>query len=81
MAVVVLVTDQGDGDVIVVGDGSAMGGSSLPGGMPNVGRVAKIGVRAVNVITREKTTAGRLGRVAIGLGLIVTSFVGMTLWK
>lgn len=41
------------GDVIVVGDGSSMGGPSLPGGMPNVGRVAKIGVRAVNVITRD----------------------------
>ena len=41
------------GDIIVVGDGSSMGGSALPGGVPNVGRVAKIGVRAVNVITRD----------------------------
>ncbi|KAB2853905.1 MAG: mechanosensitive ion channel, partial [Sphingopyxis terrae] len=41
------------GDVIVVGDGGAMGGTTLPGGMPNVGRVAKIGVRAVNVVTRD----------------------------
>lgn len=30
-------------------------------------------VGVVNVITREKTTAGRLGRVAIGLGLILMS--------
>ena len=30
-------------------------------------------IGVVNVITREKTTAGRLGRVAIGLGLILMS--------
>src|SRR3546814_940233 len=41
------------GDIIVVGDGSSMGGSALPGGVPNVGRVARIGVRAVNIITRD----------------------------
>src|SRR3546814_15193758 len=39
--------------IIVVGDGSSMGGSALPGGVPNVGRVARIGVRAVNIITRD----------------------------
>ena len=55
IAGIILLMDRSiqPGDVIVVGDGSAMGGSSLPGGMPNVGRVAKIGVRAVNVITRD----------------------------
>src|SRR3546814_18773267 len=40
-------------DVCSSDRGSTMGGSALPGGMPNVGRVAKIGVRAVNVITRD----------------------------
>ena len=55
IAGIILLMDRSikPGDIIVVGDGSAMGGTSLPGGMPNVGRVAKIGVRAVNVITRD----------------------------
>ncbi|WP_338427159.1 mechanosensitive ion channel family protein [Sphingopyxis kveilinensis] len=55
IAGIILLMDRSiqPGDVIVVGDGSVMGGSSLPGGIPNVGRVAKIGVRAVNVITRD----------------------------
>lgn len=55
IAGIILLMDRSikPGDVIVVGDGSGMGGSSLPGGLPNVGRVAKIGVRAVNVITRD----------------------------
>lgn len=55
IAGIILLMDRSikPGDVIVVGDGSGMGGSSLPGGLPNIGRVAKIGVRAVNVITRD----------------------------
>jgi len=55
IAGIILLMDRSikPGDIIVVGDGSSMGGSSLPGGVPNVGRVAKIGVRAVNVITRD----------------------------
>lgn len=55
IAGIILLMDRSikPGDIIVVGDGSAMGGSVLPGGMPNVGRVAKIGVRAVNVVTRD----------------------------
>ncbi|MCC2601119.1 mechanosensitive ion channel family protein [Sphingopyxis yananensis] len=55
IAGIILLMDRSikPGDVIVVGDGSVMGGGSLPGGLPNVGRVAKIGVRAVNVITRD----------------------------
>ena len=55
IAGIILLMDRSikPGDIIVVGDGSAMGGSALPGGVPNVGRVAKIGVRAVNVITRD----------------------------
>lgn len=55
IAGIILLMDRSikPGDVIVVGDGSTMGGQALPGGMPNVGRVAKIGVRAVNVITRD----------------------------
>jgi small-conductance mechanosensitive channel len=55
IAGIILLMDRSikPGDIVVVGDGSAMGGISLPGGMPNVGRVAKIGVRAVNVITRD----------------------------
>lgn len=55
IAGIILLMDRSikPGDIVVVGDGSAMGGTSLPGGMPNVGRVAKIGVRAVNVITRD----------------------------
>jgi len=55
IAGIILLMDRSikPGDIIVVGDGSSMGGSALPGGVPNVGRVAKIGVRAVNVITRD----------------------------
>lgn len=55
IAGIILLMDRSikPGDVIVVGDGSVMGGTSLPGGLPNVGRVARIGVRAVNVITRD----------------------------
>lgn len=55
IAGIILLMDRSiqPGDVIVVGDGSSMGGAPLPGGVPNVGRVAKIGVRAVNVITRD----------------------------
>lgn len=55
IAGIILLMDRSikPGDIIVVGDGSSMGGSALPGGMPNVGRVARIGVRAVNVITRD----------------------------
>lgn len=55
IAGIILLMDRSiqPGDVIVVGDGAAMGGTTLPGGMPNVGRVAKIGVRAVNVVTRD----------------------------
>jgi small-conductance mechanosensitive channel len=55
IAGIILLMDRSikPGDIIVVGDGSSMGGSALPNGVPNVGRVAKIGVRAVNVITRD----------------------------
>lgn len=55
IAGIILLMDRSiqPGDVIVVGDGGVMGGTTLPGGMPNVGRVAKIGVRAVNVVTRD----------------------------
>lgn len=55
IAGIILLMDRSiqPGDVIVVGDAASMGGGSLPGGVPNVGRVAKIGVRAVNVITRD----------------------------
>ena len=55
IAGIILLMDRSikPGDIIVVGDGSSMGGSALPGGVPNVGRVAKIGVRAVNVVTRD----------------------------
>lgn len=55
IAGIILLMDRSikPGDIIVVGDGSSMGGTALPGGVPNVGRVAKIGVRAVNVITRD----------------------------
>lgn len=55
IAGIILLMDRSikPGDIIVVGDGSSMGGSALPGGVPNVGRVARIGVRAVNVITRD----------------------------
>ncbi|WP_374523883.1 mechanosensitive ion channel family protein [Sphingopyxis sp.] len=55
IAGIILLMDRSiqPGDVIVVGDAASMGGGPLPGGVPNVGRVAKIGVRAVNVITRD----------------------------
>lgn len=55
IAGIILLMDRSikPGDVIVVGDGSGMGGSTGPGSIPNVGRVAKIGVRAVNVVTRD----------------------------
>lgn len=56
IAGIILLMDRSikPGDVIVVGDAASLGGGSLlPGGVPNVGRVAKIGVRAVSVITRD----------------------------
>ncbi len=55
IAGIILLMDRSikPGDVIVVGDGASMGGSTGPGAVPNVGRVAKIGVRAVNVVTRD----------------------------
>ncbi|KTE35360.1 MULTISPECIES: mechanosensitive ion channel family protein [unclassified Sphingopyxis] len=55
IAGIILLMDRSikPGDVIVVGDGSSMGGSATLNGMPNVGRVAKIGVRAVSVVTRD----------------------------
>lgn len=56
IAGIILLMDRSikPGDVIVVGDGSSMGGSPLPNvTMPNVGRVVKIGVRAVSVVTRD----------------------------
>ena len=55
IAGIILLMDRSiqPGDVIVVGDAASMGGGPLPGGVPNVGRVAKIGVRAVNVVTRD----------------------------
>jgi small-conductance mechanosensitive channel len=54
IAGIILLMDRSikPGDVIVVGDGSLMGGATASG-LPNVGRVAKIGVRAVNVVTRD----------------------------
>lgn len=54
IAGIILLMDRSikPGDVIVVGDGSTMGGVPA-GGIPNVGRVARIGVRAVSVITRD----------------------------
>jgi small-conductance mechanosensitive channel len=54
IAGIILLMDRSikPGDVIVVGDGSSMVGSgSAP--IANVGRVAKIGVRAVSVVTRD----------------------------
>jgi len=55
IAGIILLMDRSikPGDIIVVGDGSSMGGSSALNGVPNVGRVARIGVRAVNVVTRD----------------------------
>jgi small-conductance mechanosensitive channel len=55
IAGIILLMDRSikPGDIIVVGDGSSMGGSATANGVPNVGRVAKIGVRAVNVVTRD----------------------------
>ena len=54
IAGIILLMDRSikPGDVIVVGDGSSMtGGGSAA--IANVGRVAKIGVRAVSVVTRD----------------------------
>lgn len=55
IAGIILLMDRSikPGDVIVVGDGSSMGSSAMANGVPNVGRVAKIGVRAVSVVTRD----------------------------
>ncbi|WP_448140206.1 mechanosensitive ion channel family protein [Sphingopyxis fribergensis] len=55
IAGIILLMDRSikPGDIIVVGDGSSMGGTAAANGVPNVGRVAKIGVRAVNVVTRD----------------------------
>lgn len=55
IAGIILLMDRSikPGDIIVVGDGSSMGGTAATNGVPNVGRVAKIGVRAVNVVTRD----------------------------
>lgn len=55
IAGIILLMDRSikPGDVIVVGDGSSMGSSATINGIPNVGRVAKIGVRAVSVVTRD----------------------------
>ena len=55
IAGIILLMDRSikPGDVIVVGDGSSMGSSAMVNGVPNVGRVAKIGVRAVSVVTRD----------------------------
>jgi small-conductance mechanosensitive channel len=53
IAGIILLMDRSikPGDVIAVGDGTAMGGSPMP--FANVGRVVKIGVRAVSVVTRD----------------------------
>ena len=53
IAGIILLMDRSikPGDVIVVGDGSSMGSNGQ--GFANVGRVSKIGVRAVSVITRD----------------------------
>ena len=55
IAGIILLMDRSikPGDIIVVGDGSNMGGTLTANGVPNVGRVAKIGVRAVNIVTRD----------------------------
>lgn len=55
IAGIILLMDRSikPGDIIVVGDGSNMGGTTTANGVPNVGRVAKIGVRAVNIVTRD----------------------------
>lgn len=54
IAGIILLMDRSikPGDVIVVGDAASMGVATL-GGVPNVGYVAKIGVRAVSVVTRD----------------------------
>lgn len=54
IAGIILLMDRSikPGDVIVVGDGSSMAGGGSAG-IANVGRVAKIGVRAVSVVTRD----------------------------
>lgn len=53
IAGIILLMDRSikPGDVIVVGDGSMMGSTNQ--NFANVGRVAKIGVRAVSVVTRD----------------------------
>lgn len=53
IAGIILLMDRSikPGDVIAVGDSTAMGGAPMP--FANVGRVVKIGVRAVSVITRD----------------------------
>lgn len=55
IAGIILLMDRSikPGDIIVVGDGGNMGGTAAMNGVPNVGRVAKIGVRAVNIVTRD----------------------------
>jgi len=54
IAGIILLMDRSikPGDVLVVGDAASMGVATL-GGVPNVGRVDKIGVRAVSVVTRD----------------------------
>lgn len=53
IAGIILLMDRSikPGDVIAVGDSTAMAGAPMP--FANVGRVVKIGVRAVSVITRD----------------------------
>jgi small-conductance mechanosensitive channel len=55
IAGIILLMDRSikPGDVIVVGDGSSMTASGAGTPVGNVGRVVKIGVRAVTVITRD----------------------------
>jgi small-conductance mechanosensitive channel len=54
IAGIILLMDRSikPGDVIAVGDGAGMA-SGLANGFANVGRVLKIGVRAVSVVTRD----------------------------
>lgn len=54
IAGIILLMDRSiqPGDVIAVGD-TASAGHAQGAAMPNVGRVAKIGVRAVSVVTRD----------------------------
>jgi small-conductance mechanosensitive channel len=55
IAGIILLMDRSikPGDVIVVGDGSSMTASGGTSQTTNVGRVGKIGVRAVTVVTRD----------------------------